>query len=226
MSRSKVIIFIVEGKSDKKALESILSELYEEKNIVFSIVGGDITADYGSKPINVDKKIVSFIKNAMERDKFLKSDIDRVVHLVDTDGAYISDEHIVKKNTDKYIYTENNIETNNVEECIKRNKRKSLILNKLSTKSTIFKNLKYNVYYMSCNLEHVLHNIQNADDNVKMELAEKLEDRYYDNPNEFVKFISESDFTVNKNYDESWEYIKSDLNSLHRHSNFHLFFKN
>lgn len=53
MSKNKVIIFIVEGSSDKNALESILSELYEDKNIVFSIVGGDINADYGSKSIMI-----------------------------------------------------------------------------------------------------------------------------------------------------------------------------
>ena len=40
MSRSRVIIFIVEGTTDKDSLESILAELYEGKNIVFSIVYG------------------------------------------------------------------------------------------------------------------------------------------------------------------------------------------
>ena len=43
MSKSKVIVFIVEGFSDKEALNGILSELYENKKIVFSIVDGDIT---------------------------------------------------------------------------------------------------------------------------------------------------------------------------------------
>ena len=81
------------------------------------------------------------------------------------------------------------------------------------------------MFYMSCNLEHVLHNIQNAVDNEKVNLAERLEDEYIDNPEEFVKFMSNSSFTVQGEYKETWEFIKKDLNSLNRYSNFHLFFK-
>lgn len=225
MSRSKVIIFIVEGITDKDSLESILSELYEGKNIVFSIVGGDLTSDYRSQTINIDKKLVAYIKTAMDRDKFLKSDIDRVVHIVDTDGAFIDDSNIIYSDTNSYIYTPTNILTKDVNKGIERNKKKSQILTKLSSKRIIFTNIKYGVYYMSCNLEHVLHNIQNANDNQKKELAKQFEDKFFDNPSEFVKFISESDFAVAGNYEESWRYIKEDINSLNRYSNFHLFFK-
>lgn len=225
MSRSRVIIFIVEGVTDKDSLEAILSELYEGRNIVFSIVGGDLTADYASQTINIDRKLVSYIKFAMDRDKFLKSDIDRIVHIVDTDGAYIPHENIISSNTIKYIYTNTNILSKNVEQVISRNERKKQILNKLSSKQNIFTSIPYNVYYMSCNLEHVLHNIQNADDIEKKNLAKDFEDKYFDNPNEFIKFISQSDFTVKGNYQETWEFIKNGTNSLNRYTNFHLCFK-
>ena len=227
MSRSRVIIFIVEGTTDKDSLESTLAELYEGKNIVFSIVGGDLTSDYSSQTINIDKKLVSYIKTAMDRDKFRKSDIERVVHIVDTDGAFITNENIIYRDTgtDSYIYTSTNIVTKYVEKAIERNKRKSQILNKLSSKKSIFTNLRYGVYYMSCNLEHVLHNIQNADDSQKKELAKQFEDKYFDDPSEFVKFIYESEFAVAGNYEESWSYIKEGVNSLNRYSNFHLFFE-
>lgn len=45
----KVVVFIVEGYSDKEALYGILSELYEEKRFVFSVVNGDITSDNSTK---------------------------------------------------------------------------------------------------------------------------------------------------------------------------------
>lgn len=45
----KVVVFIVEGYSDKEALYGILSELYEEKIFVFSVVNGDITSDNSTK---------------------------------------------------------------------------------------------------------------------------------------------------------------------------------
>ena len=41
----KVVIFIVEGNSDKKALEKIFQKIYKHKNIVFKFTDGDITSD-------------------------------------------------------------------------------------------------------------------------------------------------------------------------------------
>lgn len=230
MKNRNVIVFIVEGITDKDSLYGILSELYEDKNIVFSIVGGDITTDKSTSVKNIDSKVVSYIKKAMERDKFNKSDITRIVHLIDTDGAYIPDEKIIYNDIDKPYYSEKNIETRNVEYMKTRNQQKRNILNKLSTMNTIFKGIKYNVYYMSCNLEHVLHNIQNANEAQKKYLAESLEDKFFDNPEEFVNFISTASFSVhgnyteNGNYTETWEYIKQGTNSLNRYSNFSLFF--
>ncbi len=40
---------------------------------------------------------------------------------------------------------------------------------------------------MSCNLEHVLHNIQNATDDEKVNLAESLEDKYINNPKKICR---------------------------------------
>lgn len=223
MSRAKVIVFIVEGYSDKESLEAILSQLYEEKNIVFSIVGGDITTDNNTQINNIQRKLVDKIKESMGRDKFLKSDIEKVVHLVDMDGAYIPNDKIVSRDIAHPNYTDTHIETNNVDGIISRNAKKSLILNKLSTLDKVFTNIDYQIYFMSCNLEHVLHNIRNADDNKKTKMAQEIEDKYYDNPEQFVEFMKNSPFTVAGSYPETWEFIKKDLNSLNRYSNFHLF---
>lgn len=224
MSRDRVIVFIVEGISDKESLEAILSELFEDKNIVFSVVGGDITTANSSNITNIQNKIVEKIKEAMNRDKFLKDDIEKVVHLVDMDGAYIPSDNIIKKDVAHPIYTDKNIETNNVENTIQRNEKKALMLNKLSTMKKIFNNIDYSIFYMSCNLEHVLHNIRNAEKDKKSSLAEEIEDKYYDNPEEFVKFIRDSSFAVKGEYSETWNFIKKNLNSLNRYSNFYLFF--
>lgn len=224
MSTKKVIVFIVEGKSDKESLNSIVSELYSDKEIVFSVVRSDITTKFGSKTNNIESKIAGYIKKAMDEDKFLWKDIERVVHLVDTDGAFIPDDHIKYSQTKEYIYTENNIETMEVEKARDRNKQKKGILNKLSTLHKIYRGLRYDVYYMSCNLEDVLHNIKNATDTQKEQLSHKFEEIYCDNPEAFVEFLNNSEFAVQGTFRETWEYIKRDLNSLRRHSNFHKFF--
>lgn len=227
MSKSKVIVFIVEGFSDKEALNGILSELYGNKKIVFSIVDGDITTKNSTKPENIREKIGECIKIAMQKDKFLKTDIDMVIHLVDTDGVYIPNENIIENESINIRYNEKNIETNNVKNIKNRNEKKRSILNILSTMSSIYKgknSVPYHMFYMSCNLEHVLHNIQNATDDEKVNLAESLEDKYINNPKKFVEFISNGSFTVKGDYKETWEFIKEGINSLNRYSNFHLFF--
>ena len=138
MSKSKVIVFIVEGFSDKEALNGILSELYENKKIVFSIVDGDITTKNSTKPENIREKIGECIKIAMQKDKFLKTDIDMVIHLVDTDGVYIPNENIIENESINIRYNEKNIETNNVKNIQNRNEKKRSILNILSTMSSIY----------------------------------------------------------------------------------------
>lgn len=44
MNKKKVFLFIVEGLSDKEALEPIVSELLNDKKIYFKILRCDLTA--------------------------------------------------------------------------------------------------------------------------------------------------------------------------------------
>ena len=41
----KAVIFIVEGKSDKTALEHIFKVIYKHKNVTFEFTRGDMTSD-------------------------------------------------------------------------------------------------------------------------------------------------------------------------------------
>ena len=89
----------------------------------------------------------------------------------------------------------------------------------LSTTQTIW-NIPYQLYYMSCNLDHVLHNKQNSSDEEKEKDAVAFVRRYRQDTDGFVKFLAESDFSVTSDYVDSWNYIKQELNSLERHTNF------
>lgn len=75
-------------------------------------------------------------------------------------------------------------------------------------------------------MEHVLHDIRNADDDVKDDLAYDFIDKFYNDPTKFIDFINDKDFAVNGDYKSTWNFIQKDCNSLKRFSNFHLFFKN
>jgi len=43
---------------------------------------------------------------------------------------------------------------------------------------------------------------------------------------EFIDFINNKDFKVLVDYKTTWDFIKKDLNSVNRYSNFWLFFEN
>ena len=89
------------------------------------------------------------------------------------------------------------------------------------------KDIPYMALYMSRNLEYLLHNISDdLSDDEKIELADAFADKYIDNTEEFVEFISDSDFTVKGNLQQTWDFIFQGTNSLNRYSNFHLILEN
>lgn len=222
MKTSKVILFIVEGISDRDSLGLILSRLIRTKKIRFYVVGGDITSNKYTNIQNCINKVNECINKFLKDNKFIKSDILTVIHLVDTDGAYVSEKFIKEDKSEKLEYTPKYILTNNKLSIIDRNIRKSKVLNKLCSIKSI-ENINYSMYYFSCNLEHVLHNEQNLQDELKSKYADKFTDKYYGNEKEFIKFLSESEFTVLGDYRCTWDFIKQENNSLNRYSNFYLF---
>ena len=54
--------------------------------------------------------------------------------------------------------------------------------------------------------------------------AYSFANKYKDNLSGFIDFISNSDFSVQKPYKESWEFIKEGTNSLNRFTNLALSF--
>lgn len=220
----KLILFLVEGETDKTSFGLVFSEIFEDEQIEFQIVHGDITTRNRVNSGNVIRKINEEIKSFMDREHYKKSDIIEIIHLMDTDGAYISEELIEKHDRGKNYYYSDKLCTSHPENTKKRNDKKSRIMDRLSSHSKI-NGIPYNAYYLSCNLEHVLHNDANIDDNLKVEKAEEFSERYYEKKFEFLDFIRTNSFAVEGSYKESWEFIKQGSNSLNRYSNLHLVFE-
>ena len=162
---------------------------------------------------------------ASEVDEYAKSNhfkklhFKEIIHIVDTDGTFIPNTNITEDpSAEKPIYSISEIRTKNKAGIEERNKRKSSNIKKLCSKKDIW-GVPYQVYYMSCNLDHVLYNKLNSSDEAKEMDAFQFARFYKDKIPEFVKFISESDFSVTGDYRESWDFIQQDLNSLQRHTN-------
>ena len=169
----------------------------------------------------ITEEILSFL----DKEHYNKGDILEIIHLLDTDGAYISEDFIEKHEKDKNYYYSDKLCTRNPENTKKRNDKKSRIMDRLSSHSKI-NGIPYKAYYLSCNLEHVLHNDANIDDSLKVEKAEEFSDSYFGRELEFLDFIRTESFAVESSYKESWEFIKQGNNSLNRYRNSHLVFKN
>jgi hypothetical protein len=135
------------------------------------------------------------------------------------DGAYVPDSVIMKDETaHKTIYSLTEIRTDKVSKIIDRNATKRACINKISSIPKLH-NIPYQAYLMSCNLDHVLYDKLNSTDEEKERDAFSFAKRYCRNIPEFVKFISESSFSVGGSYLESWSFIKEGTHSLERYTN-------
>jgi len=80
-------------------------------------------------------------------------------------------------------------------------------------------NIPYQVYYLSCNLDHALYGKLNSSDAEKEDDAHKFSKKYNDDIAGFIDFISESGFSKCGDYLESWRFIKESKHSLERYTN-------
>lgn len=80
----KVVLFIVEGATDKRALESIFKKIYRNKNVHFEFTHGDITSDETISKQNVENEIYKYVKSYMDMYNVRKSDRRKRV-FVDTE---------------------------------------------------------------------------------------------------------------------------------------------
>lgn len=224
--KKKVFLLMVEGKSDRVALKPIISELIND-TVFFKVVGCDLSSnnskEYKSKTlvelIEIELQLFLFENRGISRD-----DIEKIVVISDTDGCYVPDDAVYYSKIDGELrYEDDGIYTNNVENIRKRNKFKS---NKLEPviKGEKCGDIPLEIYYFSCNLDHVIHGERNMDGSKKVGSAEDFADSYDGEEEKFVEFIDE--FGEEKKFSASWNFIKKGLNSLLRYSNMNVFFIN
>lgn len=58
----KIILFIVEGITDKTCLGYVLSQLISDQSVHFALTNGDITTKIGNKSANIATKICDIVK--------------------------------------------------------------------------------------------------------------------------------------------------------------------
>lgn len=219
MARKKIVFVIVEGPSDDDALEVLLEKLFDNSTVFVHITHGDITSDPEVDPAQIRSVVGNIVKAYAKSNHFTKVHFQEIIHIVDMDGAYIPDHCITEEATArKPVYTLTELKTDSVHGLRLRNERKRRCLDLLSTARESW-SIPYQAYYMSCNLDHVLYNKQNSTDEEKETDALAFARRFKNDLEGFVRFISDSDFSVTSGYVDSWNYIKQERHSLERHTN-------
>ena len=223
--RKKILLVLVEGITDQASLELILTNLASNSHkLILQVTYGDVTSLYTSTPQNIRSKINELIKS--DGKKHLPSDYQEIIHIIDLDGVYLSHDRIIEDLTlNSLEYHSNEIRAPDINDVIKRNERKKEIINKLITTKFIRRSIPYRLFYFSCNLEHVLHDVMFVEDKDKIKLANKFEDSYYDNLDKFLDFMCFSDFSSKQNYLESWDEIKLINAFIPRKTNLDVFLK-
>ena len=175
----KVVIFIVEGQTDKRTLEKIFKKIYRNKNIHYEVTDGDITTNDKININNVENEIFNLINAYLKDQKLKVSDVWQIVHIFDMDGAYIPDDNIIEGSSSKFVYSTTNISCNNIEKVKERNSKKRTIMDYLLKVSTI-RNIPYKCYYLSSNLEHALYDKLNLSEEEKRDYADNFYDMFLD----------------------------------------------
>lgn len=224
-SEKKAIIFLVDGKTDKMSLEDIITNLCIDYDVFFKAANTDITSAIENNNSNILNIINELVDTCLAENGLNEKDVDQIVHIIDTDGTFVDDSFIKYRKTREVKYTEKGIFTRNVDDLKKRNERKASLINRLIGVDEI-DDIPYNIYYFSSNIEHVMHDIQNADNDDKTKFANRLDDKYEDSPKKFIEYINNNEFAVKGTYEETWDFIKLGNNSLKRYTNFNLFIDN
>lgn len=229
----KVCLFVVEGMADKTSLalplQNLFRHFFDPAYVEFDIMNGDITADYRTKPDTIIGQLGSHIKKHLDKKKLKFDDLIQIILVVDTDGAFIPDDHVIvgaRAYRKSPFYLDDSIVTANSEEQEKiqvRNHRKVSNLKRIISLPKVRK-IPFCVYYFSCNMDHVFHNDANLDDDHKVSMAENIEDKFRGNYKGFIDYLRNSfPKGVKWSYDSSWSFIEEGTNSLKRNSNFVLF---
>lgn len=249
--KKKVVLFLVEGRSDREALQIGISELYDEidndTEVFFPTIrveeeerGGDITTcrykDKRSRtwwvsPTNIEEAIyLLFLEDFFDEMKIMPKDITEIIQIVDMDGAYITDDRVLLdqrlSEEESPYYADTSINCLDVAKIVRRNKQKRENLDHLCAKTTIQvkqKTVPYSVYFFSANLDHFIHHDANLDYRNKISLAQSFSSGFIGDTDGFVRTFSEdADAITGMTYDESWKYIKKGINSLARHTNLNI----
>ena len=230
METRKYVLFIVEGKNDQTEIQAMLraycAENFKNKYAdTYLPYHGDITFTESEKTIvkKLNDLVLAWRRGEKPIRPFcpvLPSDVAKIVHVIDLDGTFIPEDCVVLGDVGNVEYTEDSIRYMDRDFIIGRNRKKARAIRKLLTIKAV-DNVPYDVFFMSCNMDHVLFDTRNPMSKAKGFNARTFASRCK-KPEDLANSIFSESVCSNDSLTESWEFIQKDCNSLNRHTNFNL----
>ena len=219
----KVLLFVVEGPTEETALASIMECVFSSNRIFFDVVHGDITVQKGAAK-NPRECVRDWVLAQMGRGKgYGWNDLERIVQICDTDGAFVPIERVMPSSAPGIEYTDMAILTPNPGGVRARNNKKAEAMRQLSRVHALTyrgKSVPYGLYFFSRNMEHALHGRgETLTDREKIRLANQFRRRFDGDPVGFREFISSEDILVPGDFRQTWDYLEDGVQSLERGSN-------
>lgn len=240
MGRPKkhLILFIVEGPSDKAALERPIQELLDGNvlglSAEFLYLETDVTSDGRNNPDNIMGNINKFyiMDYFKGNPHYYPKDVCAVVQICDLDGTFIPEEYC--KQFTEYIFQEKgfyydppHIYGSTAEAVRDRNQRKADNIRFLLTQDSIkvrTVTVPYSVYFFSSNIDHFLHGDLNLPGREKIRKAEGFADRFDGDSASFVEHMRQHPCAITgMTHAESWAFIMTGCHSLERYTNFNMY---
>lgn len=221
-------IAVVEGGTDAVSLRA-LKEMCAGTDVHFHVMSGDITT-MGVGRTGIVAYLADKVAAYVSAGKIPAKGLVGVMHIMDTDGAFVPPERVLgnpgapERGID---YREDCMLCRYPDKVRLRNGLKGNLMQRLAGQPALtlarYK-VPYRCYYMSRNLEHVLHGESGVlTEREKAGLAKGFADRRL-NPAELEALFMDPAVYVPGSYKETWEYIQVGTRSLERHSNMHLAF--
>ena len=209
---------------DSPALDTRSETFYCDVTTVH-MFPGDATFSVRS---NVRDTVRQFVLDRIEsRHAYDWGDIDRIVHIVDLDGAFVPDDCIRQGTGRGFVYGEDFIAARKPESVAARNREKAASLRDLvECRELTYKRRRvpYGVYFLSCNLEHALYGLTRDCTNREKRLLSTAFDRKIgQRPQAFARLLRSDAVRVpGDDLDATWDYVQQGTRSLERGSNLFL----
>ncbi|MGC8229897.1 hypothetical protein ACP2W0_12875 [Pseudobacillus badius] len=233
-SSKKVVLLLVEGDSEETLLFKRLQRLFLQHDIRFRVEYGDMLYKDSNQRKSSKSIIGERVKDFLKTYKLKERDLLCVLHLVDIDGIFLSNNRIIvnPEISQQTVYERERIlvKSEKQRERIQaRNKKRSLRMRELCRTSTILPTkIHYQMYFFSGHLEHVLFDELNPQQDEKIRMIEDFMDEL-DRPIEqylllFMDLLDLEEKEYREVYDLTWCKIIENESEIARFTNVPLLF--